>query len=534
MSQLKFVRSKSTSRSNPLRRLKQQLKQVQKPGKLYVSVGRSRQSSQPNEELPISTPRNKMDLKLLQLHQINENTVPLQQSVGWQSLLPLSHDARIINDSNKPPNSTQYNGNWGNSDNKQHYYTQTNYCRSKQSESANTDKLYTYQVQSTKLNSSGQLSNSANDSNTTSKFNFNQIALKQSQKINQQLSSDTKQCRLYSSTHSNTNTKFKNESDIYEQINHQQKNEKFESIILDIYPTSARMKQVKTKPIIEQNEDEELQGMKCSTQSSQKEIPKFYSEILCDRSLFLNVPKRFKDTEIQTNFTQTNNIDMTKSYQLSQICKSTTNASVQTKTKKKNLGLFQYQLSYLSPKVDKNFLETDLLSLDDFQSQIVYESQPEIKNKMKNQHFKEIDFNNKSQVSIQKGNIYLSNQLLLDPEDDSQPFYLQAEPKEINSNLFDKKSNKQKSISKELPHNSCTNLSKGKIEKSASFQSVNCYKDHLKILINQSSQNNCKIDQNQSYLVQDNKTNKQRYPLRTSQNNQSTKKQYKSKLTKKQ
>ncbi|CAD8201510.1 unnamed protein product [Paramecium pentaurelia] len=531
MSQLKFVRSKSTTRSNPLGRLKQQLKQIQKPGKLHVSVGRSRQSSQPNEELLISTPKNKMNLKLLQLHQINENTVSVQGSAGWQSLLPLSHDARIINDSNKLSNSTQYNGNWGNIYNKQHYYTQTNYCSQKLDESSKTDKLDGFQVKSTKLNSSNQQSFSVWDANNTSKFNFNQYALKQSELINQQQNLDNDQYRLYNSTHSNNNIKQRNENEMQEQIKNQQKNEKFESMILDIYHTSTNNKQSKTQPIIELNEDEEFQGMKCSTQSSQKQIPKFYSEILTDRSLILKIPKRFKETEIQTNFTQTHQIDTNKYSKLNQSCKSTTNASVQTKSKKKNLGLFQYQLSYLSPKQNKNFLDTDLLSLDDFQSQIIYESQQEDQHKLQNQYQKEIDFNNnKSQILSQKSNLYLTKQLLLDPEEDSQPFYLQAEPKEINSNLYDKKSNNQKSISKEFTHNSCTNISKGKIEKSTSFQSVNCYKDHLKILINQSSQNNCKIDQNQPYIVQE---NKQKYPLRSSQNNQNMKKQQRSKQTKK-
>lgn len=43
MNQLKFVRSKSTVRHSPLKN--QLLKKVSKPGKLNVSVGKSRQTS---------------------------------------------------------------------------------------------------------------------------------------------------------------------------------------------------------------------------------------------------------------------------------------------------------------------------------------------------------------------------------------------------------------------------------------------------------------------------------------------------------
>lgn len=43
MNQLKFIRSKSTAKHSP--HGKQLLKKVSKPGKLNVSVGKSRQSS---------------------------------------------------------------------------------------------------------------------------------------------------------------------------------------------------------------------------------------------------------------------------------------------------------------------------------------------------------------------------------------------------------------------------------------------------------------------------------------------------------
>ncbi|CAD8122149.1 unnamed protein product [Paramecium sonneborni] len=539
MSQLKFVRSKSTIKSNPLGRLQQKLKQVQKPGKLHVSVGRSRQSSQNNEEFPISTPKHKLDLKPFKLHQINENTVPLSKSDGWHSLLPLSHHTKLINDSNKLQNSSQSSLNYENIYNKQHYYTQTNYCSPKLSECTKYHKFDTFQFKSNKLNLSDQQSSSDYFSNTTSKFNSNQFLLKSSQIINQQWNSDYEQSKLDSITNFNIHNKCFNENYIssHEQIKISSQNENRESNIQDIYSTISKKNQVTTKPIIEQNEDDELLAQKCSTAASQRLVPKFYSEILTEKSLILNVPKMFKETEIQTSFTQNQQTDLVESQKSKVTCKSSTNVSVQTKSKTKKLGLYQYHLSYLSPKVNKNFIEADLLSYDDFKSQIICSNQNNIQNK--NEPYKlreEIDFNNRSQILGQQNNIYLTKELILDPQDDTQPFYLQAEPKEINPNLLDKNYNNKLNISKEFTQNSCTSISKSKIDKCASFQSIKSYKDHLNILLNQTSQTNCKNDQNQPYIVQQNKTNttnKQKYPLRHQQSNKNITQQQKSKQFKK-
>ncbi|CAD8111658.1 unnamed protein product [Paramecium primaurelia] len=486
MSQLKFVRSKSTIRSTPLGKLQSKLKLVQKPGKLHVSVGRSRQSSQTNEDLLISNPKHQMDLQVLQLHQINENTIPLQTSDIWQSIiLPLSHDARLINNSRKFSNSTQYNGNWANIYNQQHYQTQTTCCSPKLNENENINKFDVLQFKLNKLNSTDQKSISISQTNLNSKFNFNQFSIKQNKSINQVSNLQVEQQKQQT----NINTQIKqNQMSIDQQI--QQKSEQFN---LD---SNKNCNLINTKPIIELNE--------FSTKQSQRQIPKSFSEIMTERSIVLNVPKEQKDIEIQTSFSQNNKSEPPQTMHL--FSKSTTNASVQTKSKNKNLGLFQYQLSYLSPKINRNFQESDLISLDDYQQQFMYGTQQEYKIKMK--QINNIDQNQQLIQSIlrQQSNIDL------DSIEDSKYFNLQAEPKEININIIDKKyNNNNRSISKVVIQNNCQSIQKNKIDKGCSLQSSKSYKEHLNILTNyQNSQ-----DQNQLFIVQD---KKQRYPLRNQSN----------------
>ncbi|CAK64925.1 unnamed protein product (macronuclear) [Paramecium tetraurelia] len=507
MSQLKFVRSKSTNRSNPLGKIQQKLKQVQKPGKLHVSVGRSRQSSQTREDLLISNPKLKTDQQVSQHHHINRNGVSLQASDAWQLKPPLSHDAGQINNSRKFSNSSQYNGNLGNIYSKQHYYTQTTCCTPKLSESENIFKFDTLQIKTNKLNSTDQKTMIVSDTNPNSTFNFNQFAPKQSRIINQDCNLEEELFRVQSSVDINTKIK-QNQVSNHEQI--KLNIEKIDQIILDRYPAFTKKNLVNTKPIIEQNENEDLQAMKFSTKSSQRQIPKSFSEILTERSIVLNLPKEYKETDIQTSFSQYQESEPKQQGHARQVeCKSTTNASVQTKTKNRNLGLFQYQLSFFSPKVNRNFVESDLISLDDYQQQIIYGNQQE--NKTINQQLRDIDLNQylRSQILSQKNNNLTMN---LDSIEDPQHFNLQAEPKEINTNLVDNKFNNNRSVS--LGQNSCSSISKSKIEKEGLFQSSKCYKDHLSLLTNQTSQEK-----------------KQRYPLRNS--NQSYKKQQRPKQTKK-
>ncbi|CAD8210855.1 unnamed protein product [Paramecium pentaurelia] len=496
MSQLKFVRSKSTIRSNPLGKLQSKLKLVQKPGKLHVSVGRSRQSSQTNEDLLISNPKHQMDLQVLQLHQINENTIPLQTSDICQSIiLPLSHDARLINNSRKFSNSTQYNGNWANIYNQQHYQTQTTCCSPKLSENENIFKFDVLQFKSNKLNSTDQKSISISDTNLNSKFNFNQFSIKQTIKQNKSINQVSNLQVEQLKQQTNINTKIKqNQMSIDQQIQ-----QKSEQLNLDQNKT---FNLVNTKPIIELNEN---QLNEFSTKQSQRQIPKSFSEIMTERSIVLNVPKEQKDIQIQTSFSQNNKYEPSQSVHL--FSKSTTNASVQTKSKNKNLGLFQYQLSYLSPKINRNFQESDLISLDDYQQQFIYGTQQEYKNKMK--QINNIDQNQQLIQSIlrQQSNIDL------DSIEDSKYFNLQAEPKEINMNIIDKKfnNNNKRSISKVVIQNNCSSISKNKIDKGCSLQSSKSYKEHLNILTNQQNSQ----DQNQPFIVLD---KKQRYPLRNQSN----------------
>ncbi|CAD8210196.1 unnamed protein product [Paramecium octaurelia] len=509
MSQLKFVRSKSTNRSNPLGKIQQKLKQVQKPGKLHVSVGRSRQSSQTREDLLISNPKLKTDQQVSQLRQINGNVVSLQTSDTWQLKPPLSHDPGQINNSRKFSNSSQYNGNWGNIYSKQHYYTQTTCCTPKLSESENTFKFDTLQIKTNKLNSADPKTITVSDTNTNSKFNFNQFALKQSRIINQDCNLEEELFRIQSSVDINTKMK-QNQVSNHEQI--KQNIEKIEQIILDRYPAFTKKNLVNTKPIVEQNENEDLQAMKFSTKSTQRQIPKSFSEILTERSIVLNVPKEYKEIEIQTSFSQNQKSEPTQQGNIKHVeCKTSTNASVQTKTKNRNLGLFQYQLSFFSPKINRNFVESDLISLDDYQQQIIYGTQQE--NKTINQQLRDIDLNQylRSQIMSQKSNNLTMN---FDSIEDSQHFNLQAEPKEINANLIDNKFSNNRSVSQGVFQNSCSSISKSKIEKEGLFQSSKCYKDHLNLLTNQTSQEK-----------------KQRYPLRNQ--NQGYKKHQRSKQTKK-
>ncbi|CAK69527.1 unnamed protein product (macronuclear) [Paramecium tetraurelia] len=125
----------------------------------------------------------------------------------------------------------------------------------------------------------------------------------------------------------------------------------------------------------------------------------------------------------------------------------------------------------------------------------------------------------------QKSNLFLSKEQLLDPQDDNHPYYLQAEPKEINSNFYLKQGN-QENVSQEHSKQRRTNLSNHKLEKGSSFSSTQCYKDHLNILLSQSQQGNVRDSQHNPYLNQTNSIKKkQNYPLKTNSfSSQKTKK----------
>ncbi|CAD8077248.1 unnamed protein product [Paramecium primaurelia] len=577
MNQLKFVRSKSTTRSSPLKRIHSKLRQVQKPGKLNVSVGKSRQSSENKEAIHISTPKEKVQklLQQLSIYQRNSKKSYLETPERTQSFIPLSHERNLFNESIKLQDSN-YRIYKNNMYQKNKQNDQVINLQPKIEESTITEKLDAFQLKQYKRNSSDQTtqdqqspSNTIYANATISQFYYNKEILKQSYSINQLQSADKKQ--LYQQKHQqiiqkNTpqsqshsrNNSIKNQSKeniiSQEQIIKNKNNSKndYDEIILEIYPQFLKQCQqnaITKKTIVEQTEEEEHFPTKLSTKSPQQ--VQLYSELQTDKSLVLISPKVVKDMEMQTSFTQPIKISqdsIEKPIISNQF--DTVNASVQTKLKKKNLGLFQYQFSYMSPQNNNNHQDIDLLSLGDFQSEILHRTQSEFerdyniqsKQKYKQEMQKIQDFyvnpqiiqtkqqtnqqnDSRSFLLSQKSNLFFSKEQLLDPQDDNHPYYLQAEPKEINSNFYLKQVN-QDNLSQDHSKQKRTNISNYKLEKGSSFSSTQCYKDHLNILLSQSQQANTKETQHQPYLNQKNSIKKkQNYPLRTTSfSNQKTKK----------
>ncbi|CAD8085787.1 unnamed protein product [Paramecium sonneborni] len=584
MNQLKFVRSKSTTRSSPLKRIHQKLRQVQKPGKLNVSVGKSRQSSENKDALQISTPKDKVQkiLHLLSIHQRNNKQSYLQTPERTQSFVPLSHERKLFNESIKLQDSTHGICSRNNIYQKQILNDQIINMQPKMEISTITEKIDAFQLKLLKINSSDQTtfdqqspSNTIYGNTNISQFNYKKDILQSSYSINQHQNSDLKQQMLQkhqqqiitknapkSQAHSRQNS-IKNQSkeNFYNLASEEQvikkkdSNNDYEEIILDIYPQFLKQCQkdaILKKTIVEQTEEEEHCPTKLSTKSPQQNA-QLYSELLTDKSLVIVSPKVVKDMEMQTSFTQPKQkLQETVEKQSIQTQFDTVNASVQTKSKKKNLGLFQYQFQYLSPQNNNNHQDIDLLSLADFQSEILHRTQSEFdkdfnsgsKNKLqeiKNQKIRDFSIHpsimdikqqnqqqndSRSFLLSQKSNLYLSKEQLLDPQDDNQPYYLQAEPKEINSNFYLKQLKSENLFQQNSLQNS-VNQSKNKVEKGSSFSSTQCYKDHLNILLSQSQQQgNAKASQNNPYLNQSNSTkNKQKQSFRnTSVSNQKTKK----------
>ncbi|CAD8085061.1 unnamed protein product [Paramecium sonneborni] len=582
MNQLKFIRSKSTTRSSPLKRIHQKLRQVQKPGKLNVSVGKNRQSSENKEPVHISTPKEKVQkiLQLLSIHQRNIKKSYLETPERTQSFVPLSHERKLFNESIKLQDSA-YGIYMNNIYHRQTLNDKMINLQPKMEESTITEKLDAFQLKLLKMNSSDQttfdqLSPSATlyGNAAISQFNYKKEILQQSYQFNQNHNTDLKQKKNQqiliqsnpqSKTHSRKNSiKTQTKENVNNLVSNDQVNKKndsnsnYDEIILEIYPQFLKQCQqnaITKKTIVEQTEEEEHLPTKLSTKSPQQQKAQLYSELLTDKSLVIVSPKVVRDMEMQTSFTQ----PMKKSQetvgkqQTIQTQFDTVNASVQTKLKKKNLGLFQYQFSYLSPQNNNNRQDIDLLSLEDFQSEILHRTQSEFdkdfhhggKNmlgqEVKSPKIKDFNFHpqimqikqqnqqqndSRSFLLSQKSNLYLSKEQLLDPQDDNHPYYLQADPKEINSNFYLKQYQPENS-SQQNSKQSSVNCSKNKIEKGSSFSSTQNYKDHLNILINQSQQQgNVKTSQNYPYLNQSNQQkNKQKYPIRTtSVSNKKTKK----------
>ncbi|CAK69526.1 unnamed protein product (macronuclear) [Paramecium tetraurelia] len=333
MNQLKFVRSKSTTRSSPLKRIHQKLRQVQKPGKLNVSVGKSRETSQNKEVIHVSTPKEKVEklLQQLSIYQKNSKKSYLETPERTQSFVPLSHERNLFNESIKLQDSAYgfYNNNIYHK-NKQN--NQVLNLQPKMEESTITEKLDAFQLKQQKRNSSDQTtfdqqspSNTIYGNATISQFYYNKEILKQSYSINQQQNSDQKQQYFYkqpqlpqkngpqSQSHSRNNS-FKNQSkeNAYNATSQEQlikkKNESkndYDEIILEIYPQFLKQCQqnaITKKTIVEQTEEEEHLPTKLSTKSPQQ--VQLYSELLTDKSLVLVSPKVVKDMEMQTSFTQ--------------------------------------------------------------------------------------------------------------------------------------------------------------------------------------------------------------------------------------
>ncbi|CAD8175297.1 unnamed protein product [Paramecium pentaurelia] len=576
MNQLKFIRSKSTTRPSPLKRIHQKLRQVQKPGKLNVSVGKSRQTSENKETLQMSTPKEKVQriLQLLSNHQKNNQGTYLETPERTQKAFPLSHERKLFNESMKLQDSA-----YG-------FYTHNIYHQQTQNdqisnqlpqmeESTITEKIDAFQLKFLKMNSQDQITSDQQSppaivyGNTTiSQFNQNKEILKQSFQINQQQNKDQKyynsqqhqqffsknipQSQYHSRKNSIKNQQKENLNGQISKESASATNTDYNEIILEIYPQFLKQYQqnANTKKMINEKNEQHC-PTKLSTKSPQQ--VKMYSELLTDKSLVLISPKTVKDIEMQTSFTQPiNKSQENVEKQSIQTQFDTVNASVQTKQKKKNLGLFQYQFSYLSPQNNKNRQDIDLLSLGDFQSEILHRTQSDFerdfhsgnKKKQEMQISKIKDFNinpqttqrkqqrqqqndRRSFLMNQKSNVYLSREQLLDPQEDNHhhPYYLQAEPKEMNSNFYLQQV-KPDFVSLENSKQSSANISSNKLEKGSSFLSTQCYKDHLNILLSQSQQGNVRASQHDPYLNQSSSTkNKQKYSLRTtSKSNQKTKK----------